>query len=40
LYLFAIVVSKKQADDTKFVKDIVQCEQRPDDLGSGDELVT
>jgi hypothetical protein len=39
LYLFAIVVSEKQADDTKLVQDIVQREQRPDDLGSRDELV-
>jgi len=35
-----MVDSKKQADNTKFVKGIVQCEQRPDDLGSGDELVS
>jgi hypothetical protein len=40
LYLFAIVVSKEQADDTKLVKDIVEREQRPDDLGSRDELVS
>jgi hypothetical protein len=39
LYLFAIVISEKQADNTKLVKDIVQCEQSPDDLGSRDELA-